>query len=578
MSWVSVWAWPPGILLLFTFLLLLFPDGRLPSPRWRPVAWLSGFALVLMVVPVAIAGWPIRGPLLTNIGDSAPAAAPPSFKLAYNTQVAGVLLMFILGLTAAASLVLRLRRATGDHRQQLKWFAFAGVVVVVVVILASPLAGIPEEFQILALPLIPLASAIAILKYRLYDIDVVIKKAVILGLLAAFITAVYAAAVIGVGAIVGQGGDVVLSAIAAAIVAVAFQPVRLRARHLANRLVYGKRATPYEVLSEFSERAAGTYSTEDVLPRMAQFLATGTGATEASVWLRVGSEMRLAASWPPNGLLAAVPIKGDDVPGFRQGEHAFPVRHGGELLGAITLTTPPSDPLSPEQEKLLNDAAAQTGLVVRNVRLIEELRESRRRIVTAQDERAKALERNIHDGAQQQLVALAVKQRLAENLIDRDPDKARLMMAEIRADTTQALENLRDLARGIYPPLLADRGLPAALEAQIRKASVPVELEAKSIGRYPPEIEAAVYFSCLEALQNVSKYANATHVVVRLAAHESLTFEVSDDGLGFDPRSTGYGTGLQGMVDRLEAVGGALEVRSAPGEGTTVTGRVPLRD
>ena len=271
-----------------------------------------------------------------------------------------------------------------------------------------------------------------------------------------------------------------------------------------------------------------------------------------------------------------VRLADDDLPEFPGMDHAFAVRHQDELLGALTVAVPPSDPLTPSQEKLLHDLAAQAGLVLRNVTLVEDLRASRQRIVAAQDERAKALERNLHDGAQQQLVALAVKVRLMESVIPKDPEKAIDMAREIGADAGDALENLRDLARGIYPPLLADKGLPAALEAQVRKAAVPTSVDSGGVGRYPPEVEAAVYFCSLEALQNVAKYAHASRASIKLThVNGSLTFEVTDDGDGFDPISIGYGTGLQGMADRLDAVGGTLEVRSAPGEGTAVTGRVP---
>jgi signal transduction histidine kinase len=270
-------------------------------------------------------------------------------------------------------------------------------------------------------------------------------------------------------------------------------------------------------------------------------------------------------------------MAGNHLPDFGERERAFPVRHGGELLGAITVVAPPNDPLTPDREKLLSDAAAQTGLILRNVRLLEELRESRRRIVAAQDERAKALERNIHDGAQQQLVALTVKLRLLEQLAPRDGAKAAQMAAQLQSEATEALEDLRDLARGIYPPLLADRGLAAALEAQARKSPVPVSVSPDGVARYPQEVESAVYFSCLEALQNVAKYAHATRAEARLWASDGeLTFEVTDDGAGFDPSATPRGSGLQGMADRLDAIGGTLEVRSQPGMGTTVTGRVPV--
>jgi signal transduction histidine kinase len=196
--------------------------------------------------------------------------------------------------------------------------------------------------------------------------------------------------------------------------------------------------------------------------------------------------------------------------------------------------------------------------------------------VAAQDQERRRLERNIHDGAQQQLVALAVKLRLAGLIAEKDPAKTKAMLDELQSEATGALANIRDLARGIYPPLLADQGLVAALSSQGRKAPVPVTIDADGVGRYSEEAEAAVYFCCLEALQNVAKYSRADGVVVRLREqHGSLTFEVVDDGVGFDPRANGYGTGLQGMADRLAALDGELTVTSSPGAGTTVTGSVP---
>jgi signal transduction histidine kinase len=271
-----------------------------------------------------------------------------------------------------------------------------------------------------------------------------------------------------------------------------------------------------------------------------------------------------------------VSVDGDGVPAFPTTSSVSPVRHQGELLGAITLTKPPNDPLRPPEAKLIDDVASQAGLVMFNVRLIEELRASRQRLVKAQDEERRKLERNIHDGAQQQLVALAVKANLAQSLATRDPAATETMLAQLKAEATDALENLRDLARGIYPPLLADKGLATALESQARKSAVPVSLESDGIARYPQEVEAAVYFCCLEALQNVAKYADASEATIRLTDSTGmLVFEVIDDGAGFDQGSTGYGTGLQGMADRLDALGGHLDVRSVPGRGTTVAGRVP---
>jgi signal transduction histidine kinase len=346
-------------------------------------------------------------------------------------------------------------------------------------------------------------------------------------------------------------------------------------QRFANRIAYGKRATPYEVLSEFSSRVGTGFADEDVLPRMAEVLATGTGASSARVWLRIGDELRPAASWPENGAVAPVAVQNDHPGRFADREDGVEVRHRGELLGALSVTMPASDPMNPSKERLVVDLAAQAGLVLRNVRLIEELRASRRRIVTAQDERAKQLERNLHDGAQQQLVALGVQLNLARHVAERDAPEVAATLDRLQAQAADALENLRDLARGIYPPLLADQGLVVALEAQARKAALPVEIESEGIGRYPQGVEAAIYFCCLEALQNVAKYANASSARVRLAGGErTVRFEVTDDGSGFDPARTPLGTGLQGMRDRLEALGGTFEIDSSPGVGTTVRGMI----
>jgi signal transduction histidine kinase len=292
------------------------------------------------------------------------------------------------------------------------------------------------------------------------------------------------------------------------------------------------------------------------------------------VWLRGGPELRPVAASPADAPTVPPGSDPSQLP-----DRAFEVRHQGESLGAITVATPARELLTPAQEKLIEDLASQAGLVLRNAALIADLRASRQRLVAAQDEERRKIERNLHDGAQQQLVALAVKLGLVEHLVDRDASKARQMLAEAKGETGEALENLRDLARGIYPPLLADKGLAAALESQVRRSPVPVAIEPDGIGRYPQETEAAVYFCCLEALQNVTKYAGASAATVRLGhAAGELTFEVVDDGTGFDAQHTKHGTGLQGMADRLAALDGSLEIRSAPGEGTTVAGHVPIRE
>jgi signal transduction histidine kinase len=589
--------WVPAMFLPLPLLFLLFPDGRVPSRRWRPLLWTLVAAFLVNVIGFALTPGPLSSgfPEIRSRVDN-PIGLPSSWKGAIEavTTVAGFA-VFLGGALAVVALIMRFRRARGDERQQIKWLAYVGAAAAMILLTGLAIGVVrgpqPDNDPVLHLLFIssfvillvgmPAACAIAAFKYRLYDLDIVVRKTVMFGLIALAITGVGLAAIallptfaLGIGSSISLRS--VLLGLALGLLA---WPFRRFASRVADRIVYGTRATPYEVLSEFSDRMAGAYSTDDVLPRMAEILGQGCGAQRASVWLRVGAEFRLAASWPDEADAGSprIPLIGDDLPDFAGADHAFPVRHQGELLGALTIAMPVSDPMNPARAKLARDVAAQAGLVLRNVRLIEELRASRRRIVSAQDERAKALERNIHDGAQQQLVALAVKARLAQTVAGKDPAKAAELLGTIQAELEEALENLRDLARGIYPPLLADKGLGEALTSQARKSPLPTDVHANGVGRYPPEVEAAVYFCALEALQNTAKYSGASRASIRLGAHEGhVVFEVRDDGSGFDLDRTARGTGLQGMEDRLEALGGRLEVTSAPGRGTTVEGRIPV--
>ena len=584
-------AWPAAAMTI-TLLFLLFPTGRLPSRRWRPVlwAWAVGAGLALL--------WSATQPNVYETPE-APTTPNPFFVDLPNQvrdafAIAGLFLSLAAALAAIVGLVVRFRRARGEERAQMRWLvlvASAAGSLMVLMLVGAVVVGddaggglhLVEDilwftFLILLLVGVPAAVAIGVLKYRLYDIDVVVKKTVVVGTLVVFTTAVYVVAAVLVQRFATDQGTTV-AFVAGLVVALAFGPVRRFARRLGDRMVYGARATPYEVLTAFGDRVGeeGDHPQQHVLDRVP--LAEGTGATIARVWLRVGDELRSVAAWPADATTArSLPMADDELAPF-EGEDGFPVRHQGELLGAISVAFPPGDPITPAKSRLVEDLAAQAGLVLRNVRLVEDLRASRKRLVAAQDEERRRLERNIHDGAQQQLVSLSVKLRLLEQVAPRDPAKAAEMASELQAETTTALEDLRDLARGIYPPLLADRGLPTALEAQARKSPVAVTVLPDGVGRYPQDVESALYFCCLEALQNIAKYARASHAEIRLSASGGeVAFVVADDGEGFDPSAVPRGSGLQGMADRLEAVGGTLQIRSRPGSGTTVTGHVPLGD
>jgi signal transduction histidine kinase len=579
-AWIPAWIWVPatatGILALF-----LFPDGHLVSRRWRWAFWFGIAGIVVGSLGLALQPGPLQN--FATIDN------PFGIGGSEVRSVAGLALIpyAIASFLAAASLVVRYRRSRGEVRQQLKW-VLAPAVFMALTLFTSPFFfnatsgwanALSAAMVIVAFFSWPVAIGIGILRYRALDIDVVIKKTVVFTMVAGAVTAFYVIVVLALPtAVLGIGSSIHPDAVMIGVlIGLLLLPIRNRARRFADRIVYGERATPYEVLEEFSGRMSEVYATEDVLPRMARILGEAVGAERAHVWLRLGGELRPAGTWPADATMPPpVRLVDCEAPPMT-GDLAVPVRHQGEHLGTLEVEMPDNDPMNPERERLVHGLAAQAGLVLRNARLIEELRASRQRLVAAQDHERRKIERNIHDGAQQQLVALAVKLRLAEQVAERDGVKTKELLTQLQADTHAALEDLRDLARGIYPPLLADKGLGPALEAQARKTGLPVTVSAEAIGRYPQEVEAAVYFSCLEAMQNVTKYAQASHVRIELThGAGNLAFRVTDDGHGFDPSRTSYGTGLQGMADRLAALGGELEVRSEPGGGTTVAGRLPV--
>ena len=425
----------------------------------------------------------------------------------------------------------RYRAVDRLQREQLRWLILAGVLVAlgilaqpIVTALVSDLSTATEignAIASLTVAAVPVAIGIGILRYRLYDIDVVLNKTVVYGALAAFITGVYVAIVVGIGTPRGpgrttergaldprdRGGRDRLPTRARARAAVR-EPPRLReARDTVRGAV--------RVLRPARRHLRGRGAAAEDGPDPGGRDRCGANRHLAREGDRRSGPMR---RWPIDAP-ALSDLSIDPFP-----DAFIPVRHQGELLGALSLEKRAGETLSATEQKLVEDLAGQAGLVLRNVRLTEELlarledlKASRQRLVAAQDEERRKLERNLHDGAQQQLVALSVKARLAQQLARRDPAQVARMLEQIQTDTNDALENLRDLARGIYPPLLQDQGLVAALEAQARKAAVPTTVDGDGVGRFGQDVEAAVYFSCLEALQNVAKYAGASRATIALS-------------------------------------------------------------
>ncbi|HEY9289407.1 MAG TPA: sensor histidine kinase [Candidatus Dormibacteraeota bacterium] len=576
--WFSQFAWIMLFGEILVLLPLIFPDGRLLGPRWR---WPIGLFAITVV--------------LGFIGSLDPAATSPLpnpaaiHGLPRNLSQAAYGWPFLISffgacILAVASLVVRYRRGGDQERQQVKWLLAAVVLLLVALIVQILVPALQNSpLMPLAASSIPVAIGIAVLRYRLYDIDLIINKALVYGGLAAVITAAYLLIVIGVGAFVGSRNQLAVSVVTTLVIALTFHPLRERTQRLANRLVYGRRSTPYETLSQFSEHLSQTFSQEDILDRMSRVLAQATGAERGEVWVRRGSRLLLASSSPAlNGdRPAELPMPNGVLPAMER-DQVVAVTHQGELLGALAVIKKRGETMNAVEQKLVTDLAAQAGLVLKNVGLnrelmarLDDLRASRQRLVAAQDDERRRLERNLHDGAQQHLVALKVNLALAEAAAQPET-KVRSMLGQLKADADEALNTMRELARGIYPPLLASDGLAAALQAQIRRVPIPVELDAGEIARQPREVESAVYFCCLEALQNIAKYAHASKARVQLSIDDGqLVFRVTDDGDGFDTRSLKAGSGLENMRDRVDALGGTLQVISEPGRGTIVEGRVP---
>jgi signal transduction histidine kinase len=428
---------------------------------------------------------------------------------------------------------------------------------------------------------------------------------------------VFLVVVIGIGHVPSsrQTTLLVFSMIAAAVTALVYVPVRARLSRFANRLVERDRGSPEEVLHTFGKGLTRSIPLDELLLQLTEALRKTLAVASAEVWTGSGGVLQRAASDPDSGSAnlilnpaeqAVVTRAGVSGPAWlgtwlptlmegREQERlrAVPITHADELLGLIVVERAATDDrFTAGDEQMLASLARQVGLALHNVRLgselesslgelqrqAEELRASRARVVAAADEERRRIERDLHDGAQQHLVSVAVNLRLARELTGSDPLAARSVLEELAVEVQDALSEFRDLAHGIYPPVLLDRGLGEGLRAALTRAPVRGRLEAEAISRYSPDVEATVYFCCLEALQNAGKHAgDGARATVRLwETGDGLHFEVADDGAGFDLRTHPQGAGLTNMNDRLGALGGRLSVRSTPGTGTRVTGSVPL--
>ena len=431
------------------------------------------------------------------------------------------------------------------------------------------------------------------------------------------IAAVYIVVVLGLGNPPQDTADhelLGLSMLAAAVGAIGYLPLRERLVGWATRSVFGATRAPDEVLRTFGSRMSRAIALDELLLQLAESLRKTMGLTRAEVYTGMGDVLERTAAVPDNGpasivvtprerpVVTRAGVSGNAwasvwLPGLLAGRgecklRVMPVSHAGELLGLIVVERQATaDAFSAEDGRVLTELARQVGLALHNAKLdtalqstldevrkqADELRESRARIVASGDEERRRIERNLHDGAQQHLVALAVTLRLARDVMADDPQSATEMLDQLAIDIKETIAEMRELAHGIYPPLLADRGLGEALQAAANRSPLDVTVHTEEIGRYGPEIEAAIYFCCTEALQNAAKHAAMAQVRVRVWEDAGgLLFSVNDNGPGFDPQRARGGHGYVNMADRLGAIGGTIRWESQPGSGSQVLGSVPL--
>ena len=515
-------------------------------------------------------------------------------------------------------------RSMGLERQRLQWFGWAlslGLELLLVALALRLLWGWPTRAGlVVAVASLPVAVAFAMGSIQRFAgrIDRILAHTVSLAGLTGIVVVVYLVIVVGLGRTPthSERSLLALSMAAAAVSALVYGPARDRLAQYANRVVYGEREAPDAVLRTFGSRLSRAIPMDELLLQVAESLRKTLALSAAEVWTGTGGHLERAVSVPdtPTAGLALNPEEESVVsragvtgnawleiwlPALVEGRQSSIVRvapttHSGRVLGLIVMVRPPGgDQFTTDDDTMLTELARQVGLALHNVELdsalqesldevrrqAEELRASRARIVAASDAARRQIERNLHDGAQQHLVALAVNVRLARKLVETDPAASAGMLDQLGESLQDAVTELRALAHGIYPPLLIDRGIEEALRSAAGRAALATTVEAEGLGRFTPEQEAAVYFCCMEALQNAGKHAGeGATATVRVWRDESaLCFEVRDTGAGFDAAvAKGRGAGFVNMSDRVGAIGGTVAIRSAPGQGTTVSGRIPM--
>jgi signal transduction histidine kinase len=523
----------PATILLFC----IFPDGHF-VPRWT--RWIFLYSILMSFSYFAIP----EGRLILGV------IASPQFILVTYAQV------------------YRYRRLSSTaERQQTKWVVFGLFVSLALWLIASFIYKKPSPPL---LNVIPIFLAIAILRYRLWDIDLIINRALVYGALTAGIVALYILLVGALSLISQSTGNLLISLLATGLIAFLFQPLRERLQRGVNRLVYGERDDPYAVLSRLGQRLEAAYAPESVLPTIVETVAQTLKIPYVGIALHENGKFNIAAEFGRS--------KKESI--------SLPLNYQGEVVGELILAPrAPGEQFTSAERQLLDDLARQTGVAAHAVRLTADLQHSRERLVTAREEERRRLRRDLHDGLGPQLAGLALKLETLRNRLKEDP-LAESLLADLAKRTYEATADIRRLVYELRPPTLDELGLVSALREGAMQYSqqgangVYITFDApESLPPLPAAVEVAVYRIAQEALTNVVRHAEARTCSVHLRLDESaalLCLEVKDDGRGM-PIERRAGVGLNSMRERAEELGGTLTVTSTPTGGTLLTARLPCR-
>jgi two-component system, NarL family, sensor kinase len=567
MAWVSSWVWLTGGTPILTFGLLLFPNGRLPSRRWRLVGWAAASSLVSRILANAL----MPGPLLNHPVAANPLGIPHAAPVLQLVELIALGVFAVAAACSVASVMVRFRRGTQQERQQLKWLAYAMAVVLLGFALGwvpvtTPLA---EVLLLGAITFIPVAMGIAILRYRLFDIDLLINRTLVYTLLTVVLGGTYLGVVAAARLLLQGRAPPGVSVAATALVAVLFAPARSWLQQRTDRLLYGDRHDPHAALSRLGRRLEATMQPEAVLPSL---VATGAESLRLPyVAVRVDTGPNTAGSTAEQGRLLGEPL-------------CLPLVHQGAPVGELVLgPRTPGEGFSAADRRVLAELAAQAGVAVHAIRLTAQLQQSRAHLVAAREEERRRLRRDLHDGLGPTLAGVVLGLETAGNLLDGQPpaDQTRALLERLRDETQGAIAGIRRLVYGLRPPALDDLGLVPALQTQAATLgqgtdAMMVSVEADGdLTALPAAVEVAAYRIVLEAVTNATRHAHAKHCRVWLRQNGILQIEVRDDGVGLRP-GWHVGVGLTSMRERAVELGGTLRVEPAEGRGTVVTASLPV--